>query len=135
MSGADHNLLVAALALQLEFVGRDALAATLATWSADRTRPLDELLVSSGLLGRDRCDLLLRLVSEQLLTRPDDARRLLAALPAIQTLRESLARCKDPEVSALLSTIGAPATVPPESAGVPCESEVAASRRFRVVRL
>src|SRR5262245_1056303 len=105
MSPTDHNLLFGALALQLDFIDRDALVCAVTTWASDKSRPLGEILVEQGHLDRDRHDLLANLAREQ---GPNGTDRALLSLPSIHTVKEDLARCNDPELNHFLSTIAPP---------------------------
>jgi eukaryotic-like serine/threonine-protein kinase len=42
---ADRNLLLGILALQTDFITRDALIAAMNAWALERHRPLEDLLV------------------------------------------------------------------------------------------
>ena len=54
---ADRNLLFGVLALQMDFISREALVAAVTEWTRDRSRPLDQILVGQGGLteARGRC--------------------------------------------------------------------------------
>jgi hypothetical protein len=47
---ADRNLLLGILALQTDFVTRDALIAAMLAWSVAKHRPLESILVDQGAL-------------------------------------------------------------------------------------
>jgi eukaryotic-like serine/threonine-protein kinase len=55
---ADRNLLLGILALQLEFITRDALIAAMLAWSVAKHRPLEDILVDQGTLDPADRDLL-----------------------------------------------------------------------------
>src|SRR3954447_266884 len=55
---ADRNLLFGVLALQLDFITRDALVAAMNAWVLDKARPLGQILVDRGALGADHHPLL-----------------------------------------------------------------------------
>jgi serine/threonine-protein kinase len=52
--GADRDLLFSLLALQMEFLSRDALLEGLAAWAHDRSKPLAQILVERGVLDADK---------------------------------------------------------------------------------
>src|SRR5262245_18656914 len=49
---ADRNLLFGILALQMDFVSRDALIAGMHAWVLDKTKPLGQILADQGALPR-----------------------------------------------------------------------------------
>src|SRR6516165_2168554 len=63
---ADHNLLYGMLALQMNFVSREALLAAMQAWVFDRTRPLGELLQQQGQLTAERRQALDAMLAEHL---------------------------------------------------------------------
>ena len=75
----DRNLLLAALAVRLEFVSLDAFAAALAVWAESRDEPLGSLLEARGDLPADCRPLLEGLVEEHL--RGGDATVLVESAP------------------------------------------------------
>ncbi len=77
---ADRNLLFGVLALQMDFISREALVAAVTEWTRDRARPLDRILVSQGALSESRRGLLESLVSEHLRAHGDDPQQSLAAV-------------------------------------------------------
>jgi hypothetical protein len=50
---SDRNLLFGILALQLDFIGRDALIAAMNAWVLDKARPLGAILQDQGTLAQD----------------------------------------------------------------------------------
>ena len=63
---ADRNLLFGILALQMDFVSRDALIAAMHAWVLDKSRPLGQILVEQRALAPRRLALLDSLVEEHL---------------------------------------------------------------------
>ena len=45
---ADRNLLIGILALQIDFVSREALIAAVSAWVRDKQKPLSQILVDQG---------------------------------------------------------------------------------------
>src|SRR5712671_4138346 len=54
----DRNLLLGILALQMDFISRDALIQAMHAWVLDKAKPLGRILVEHGALGTDRRALL-----------------------------------------------------------------------------
>ncbi len=80
MSHADRNLLFGILAVQMNFVGRDALIAAMHAWVLERSKPLGRILVEQQALSPARHDLLEQLVDEHLAAHGGDAEKSLAAV-------------------------------------------------------
>src|SRR5262245_17489372 len=79
MIHADRNLLFGILAVQMNFVSRDALISGMNAWVLAKHRALGRILVEQGALAAARHDLLERLVDEHLAVHEGDAERSLAA--------------------------------------------------------
>ena len=60
---SDRNLLFGVLALQMDFLGRDALLAAMHAWVIDKSKPLGEILVEQQALRPDSCTALPILMS------------------------------------------------------------------------
>ena len=54
----DRNLLFGILALQMDFISRDALVAAMNAWVLAKQRPLGEILLEQKALPKARCELL-----------------------------------------------------------------------------
>jgi WD40 repeat protein/tRNA A-37 threonylcarbamoyl transferase component Bud32 len=104
-AAADRNLLFGVLALQLDFIGRDALIAAMNAWVLDKAKPLDEILVAQGALAPDCHALLQGLVQKHLQRHGGDPQKSLAALPS-PALAE-LGGIPDPDVQASLVHVAA----------------------------
>src|SRR4051794_27409065 len=123
-----RNLLFGLLALQNNFVSREALLGAFAAWVADRSRPLGRILRDLGALDESRHALLQALVAEHIKVHGDDPERSLAALSSIGSVRSDLERIDDPELQASLAATawqpagsngdaGATATITPTGRG------------------
>jgi serine/threonine-protein kinase len=64
--GADRNLLFGILALQMDFISRDALLEAMNAWVLNKGKSLGQILVEKGQLGVDRQTLLDALVAQHL---------------------------------------------------------------------
>jgi hypothetical protein len=132
--GADRNLLFGILALQLDFVTRNALIQAMHAWVLDKAKPLGQILIEQGALVTGRHTLLDALVQEHLKQHSNNPEKSLAALSSVGSVREQLRDLNDPVVEATLahltrgeaelSTIDAPST------GV----SISAGGRFRIIR-
>jgi eukaryotic-like serine/threonine-protein kinase len=88
---ADRNLLFGILALQMDFVTRDALIAAMNVWVLDKVKPLGQILLEQGGLTTQRLHLLDALVEEHLQAHHDDPQQSLAALAAVPVELTALA--------------------------------------------
>ena len=61
---ADQNLLFGILALQMDFISRDALIAAMSAWVLHKAKPLGKILLEKGALRADTHALLDALVQE-----------------------------------------------------------------------
>jgi serine/threonine-protein kinase len=84
-SGADGNLVFAALAVQMDFVARDALAAAMAEWSPEGSGSLADLLVAKGALDPADRELLEAVVDRHLRRHGGDPGRSLSAPGSTRT--------------------------------------------------
>jgi eukaryotic-like serine/threonine-protein kinase len=136
-SSSDRNLLFGLLALQNNFIDREALVDAFHRWTGDHTRPLDQVLIERGALTRNRHALLTGLVDEYINLHGDHLQNGLAALSTIGSVREDLSRIADSELEASLRHVSSAhhdddpyRTVAQLSV---CEAASAGSR-FRILR-
>jgi serine/threonine-protein kinase len=108
----DRNLLLGVLALQLDFLDRDALISAMHAWVLAKEKPLGEILLEQGKLTPARLRLLNGLVGEHLHAHGDDAHQSLAALPAAGAVREDLGGIADQDLQA---SLGPPPSTDPDS--------------------
>ena len=96
---ADRNLLFGILALQMDFITRDALIAAMHAWVLEKHRPIGEILVERGDLDPTDRTLLGVIVDRHLARHGGDPVASLAALSSIDSTASSLCRSiTDPEV-------------------------------------
>jgi serine/threonine-protein kinase len=138
---ADRNLLFGVLALQMDFISRDALVEAMHAWVLDKKKPISQILVERGALRGDSRSLLEPLVEKHLEMHGGEPQKSLAAVTSLADVRDELGRIADPEVHASLTLV--PETRPPST--VP-EADLFATRslsaspaspsgcRFRVLR-
>src|SRR5262245_56517891 len=104
---ADRNLLFGILALQMDFISRDALIAGMNAWVLDKTKPLSQVLIQQGALRSDAHTLLEALVQKHLELHDNDPERSLVALSSAGSVREELQQIADPELHASLAHVSA----------------------------
>jgi hypothetical protein len=78
--GADQNLLFGILALQMDFIGRDALIAAMHAWVLDKSRPLGQVLVEQQALRPEQRQVLDHLFPRHLACHDNDPEKSLAAV-------------------------------------------------------
>ena len=105
-SSADRNLLYGMLALQMNFVRRDALLAAMQAWVFDKAKPLGQILADQGQLTTERRQVLDRMLDEHLRAYDDDAHKSLAGVAVPAAVRNDLCALADADVQASLSASG-----------------------------
>src|SRR6266545_4661371 len=134
---ADRNLLFGILALQMDFIRKDALIAAMHAWVLAKARPLGQILREQGALAADSHALLEALVRKHLEMHGGDADKSLAAVSSVGSVRRELERIADPDLQASLAHVSADRPAGDDSyptrapaAGVPTSAGV----RFRILR-
>jgi serine/threonine-protein kinase len=134
-SAADRNLLFGILALQMDFVSRDALIAAMHSWVLAKSKPLGELLLAQGALGPDEHALLEALVQKHLARHENDPEKSLAAVSSFGSVRDGLRQIADPDVEASLAHVPAPAPADRYATRAPSVGAPSVvGQRFRVLR-
>lgn len=100
---SDRNLLFGILAVQMDFVDRDALVEAMHQWVLDKQRTLGDVLVEHRALTSERRVLLDALVDEHLRGHASDPAQSLAAVSPEMGLRRKLAAIEDPDLRASLA--------------------------------
>jgi serine/threonine-protein kinase len=109
---ADRNLLLGILALQMDFVSRDALIAAMHAWALDKAKPLGLILCERGALTEAERAPLEALVDRHLARHDHDPDKSLAALRPSPEIRAHLGSVPGSELlSALSPTPDGPPTV------------------------
>jgi serine/threonine-protein kinase len=136
-ASADRNLLFGILALQMDFISRDALIRAMHAWVLDKHMPLGQILLEQGALRAGTRAALDLVVQEHLEQHGNDPQRSLAAVSSIGSVRQELQQVADPDIHASLAHVSAarpgeadPCLTSDYSAGTP----TSAGLRFRVVR-
>jgi eukaryotic-like serine/threonine-protein kinase len=132
----DRNLLFGILALQMDFITREALIAAMNAWVLEKSKPLGQILVERGELDADAHELVSRMIGKHLELHNNDPRQSLLALGARDALGEHLTQIADRDLQASLVRI---ATVPPAAPSQdttlpPPSHEGANSDRFVILR-
>ena len=132
---ADRNLLFGILALQMDFISRDALIAAMHAWVLDKARPLAEILVVQKALAPNRRAMLEPLVEEHIKQHGNDAEKSLASVSSVGSLRDQLKQIADPDIQASVEHVA----VNREADPFPTRTETAgeltsAGQRFRILR-
>ncbi len=99
---AAQSLLFGLLALQNNFIDRDALLAGFNAWVADKSRSLGQILLDRGALSPARHALLAELVREHLQQHGQDPERSLAVLSVVPSVRDGLEGLPDLDLQASL---------------------------------
>src|SRR5262249_53991054 len=104
-SHADRNLLFGILALQMDFISRDALVAAMNAWVLDKAKPLGQVLIEQKALRPEKRDLLEALVHAHLEMHNNDPQQSLAALSSVGSAQRQLEQVADPDVQASLAHV------------------------------
>jgi serine/threonine protein kinase/tetratricopeptide (TPR) repeat protein len=103
---ADRNLLFGILALQMDFISRDALIAAMHAWVLDKTKPLGQILTEQGHLNPQHQALLEPLVQAHIKAHHNDPQQSLAALSSVSSVRDELAAISDDQLQESLHAVG-----------------------------
>src|SRR6516164_3613516 len=104
-AAADCNLLFGVLALQMDFISRDALIQAMNAWVLDKTKPLGQVLFQQQALGAEERSLLEQLVQRHLERHSHDPQRSLAAVACGAAVGQDLRRIVDTELQASLASL------------------------------
>lgn len=104
-ASSDRNLLFGVLAVQMDFVSRDALVAAMNAWVLDKAKALGEILVAQQALTPKRLALLESLVEEHLNEHDNDPHKSLAAVDSSGLASAQLGDIADPDLKASLAGI------------------------------
>jgi WD40 repeat protein/serine/threonine protein kinase len=134
---SDRNLLFGILALQMDFISRDALVAAMQAWVLEKSKPLGEILVAQGAMAADARALLEPLVQKHVEMHDNDPQKSLASVSPGSELRRRLEQIIDEDMQASLAHVSMllPAgddtlATQPHAVGTP----TSAGLRFRVLR-
>jgi eukaryotic-like serine/threonine-protein kinase len=134
-SHVDRNLLFGILALQMDFISRDALIAAMHAWVLHKQKPLGQILVEQGALASDVLTALDALVKKHLELHQDDPQQSLAAVGLPGGVQRELAQLSDADVHASLARLGAIAPAKPSQATtLPMPASASGNIRFEILR-
>ena len=77
---SDRNLLLGIVALQMDFISRDALIEAMHAWTLEKTRSLSEILVENGALDPADRSVLENLVERHIARHGGDPEKSLSSL-------------------------------------------------------
>jgi serine/threonine-protein kinase len=136
-ASADRNLLFGILALQMDFVTRDALLKAMHAWVLEKHRPLGAILAEHGAVAPEEQALVEAVVQRHVLNHGGDPQRSLAAVSSIHSVRQELEQVADPDLQASLAHVSA-ARPGEADFGVTCDysagTPTSSGLRFRVLR-
>jgi eukaryotic-like serine/threonine-protein kinase len=104
---ADRNLLFGILAVQMDFVSRDALIAAMNAWVLAKHRSLGEILAEQAALTPERRALLDAMANEHLKAHGNNFQRSLAATGLPPVVRSELETLTDAEIERILAALNA----------------------------
>src|SRR5262249_24082404 len=128
----DRNLLFGILALQMDFISRDALIAAMHAWVLDKAKPLGLILHEQGHLGVERLQLLEAMLAEHLKAHGNDVQQSLAALWSVSSVKQNLQAIDDPYLHVSLDVVGS--NVAPRDPVTTVDDVQQAGPRFRILR-
>jgi serine/threonine-protein kinase len=131
---ADRNLLFGVIALEMDFVGRDALIAAMINWTLEKETPLGELLVRRGELAPPDRALLEVLVDRHVERHGGTAAESLASLGSVEWIRAELDPVVDPAQREGVSGLGTPDVDSLRTAARACGGMTSGGVRFRIIR-
>jgi serine/threonine protein kinase/Flp pilus assembly protein TadD len=131
-TASDRNLLFGILAVQMNFIGKDALISAMHAWVLDKHKPLGQILVEQKVLAGETQQLLDALVHKHLEMHGGDAEKSLAALSSVGSIRHDLGQIADPAVQASLASVGPDDPFVTRGGAPPVRTS--GGMRFRVLR-
>ncbi|MBI1915937.1 MAG: serine/threonine protein kinase [Planctomycetes bacterium] len=134
-ASADRNLLFGILALQMDFIDRDALIAAMNAWVLQKDRPLGQVLLERGALREPDRELLEALVVRHLELHGQDAEKSLASLSSLGSAGQQLEQIADADLHASLAHVATGPAEDPHGTRAPSVGSLTSSgQRFRILR-
>jgi serine/threonine protein kinase len=133
---SDRNLLFGIIALQMDFITRDALLAGMSAWVLEKDKPLGQILVERGALGQDERALLEPLVRKHLEKHGHDAEHSLSALSPVGWIKPDLRGIDDAELAVSLGHLAADRSTDPDAdqTGTYVGAPSGRAGRFQIIR-
>ena len=100
---SDRNLLLGIVALQMDFISRDALIEAMHDWTLDKTRSLSEILVKNCALDPADRSVLESLVERHIARHGGDPEKSLSSVELIVPSRSTLESLDDPDIQQSVS--------------------------------
>jgi eukaryotic-like serine/threonine-protein kinase len=132
-TASDRNLLFGVIALQMDFISRDALIAAMHAWALEKDKPLSLILLGQGALAEEERCLLESMVHLHLKRHGHDVQRSLSALRPAESLKQDLSQVADAELDKSLDDT-APMTGPDGTDSLSAGVSSTVGGRFRVLR-
>jgi len=133
-AAADRNLLFGILAVQMNFISRDALVNAMNAWVLDKQKPLGQILLDQKTLAADTHQLLNALVQKHLEMHGGDPEKSLAAVSSLGSIHDDLRQIADPAVQASLACVTRTFSGAPDPFATCGASLAGPGMRFRVLR-
>jgi serine/threonine-protein kinase len=103
---ADRNLLFGILALQMDFITRDAFIQAMHAWVLEKPKPLGQILGEQGELQPEQRNALDAMIAVHLKAHGNDPQKSLAALSSVSAVRNDLRQVADADVQASIHYLG-----------------------------
>lgn len=132
-SGSDRNLLLAILAVQMDFVSPTELIEAMNAWILDKARPIDVILEERGALYREHRELLEPLVDAHIRRHGGDATMSLEAIHSVASIQEILCQVQASEIGKTF-TLDKAAAGRNHSSRVAPPSPAGEHARFQILR-
>jgi len=136
-ANTDRNLLFGFLALQMDFISREALVKAMNAWILEKSKALGQILLEHQALGNDEHELLNALVQKHLKKHGNDPEKSLAAVSSVGSVKEDLKQIADPDLHASLAHVSAARKAEAGSWGTNAPSvgtSTSSGLRFRILR-
>src|ERR1700682_6550445 len=102
---ADRNLLFGILALQMDFISRDALIKGMNAWVLEKSKPLGQILADQGAMPADLRNFVEAMIDKHLQVHGNDPQKSLAAVGSASSVRDELRKIADADLHASLAHI------------------------------
>src|ERR1700722_8852284 len=101
----DRNLLAGILAWQKKFIGSEVLVAAMNAWTLAKEKGLAQILREQKALTENQHALLEEAIHNHLARHGNDVQRTLAALRAVDPIKQELGHIADPDLQASLAHV------------------------------
>src|ERR1700730_16575919 len=94
-ASADRNLLFGILALQMDFISRDALIQGMNAWVLEKSKPLGQILVEKKAIAADLRGFVEAMIDKHVEAHGNDPQQSLAAVSSASAIRQELEQIAD----------------------------------------